>query len=143
MKTCDQYREFILEHLYGLLEPSETAEFNEHLAGCTDCQAELARAQKQRQLLGVAARTQISGFRFSAPVKQPTFERPRGFSGAGFRWAIAAGLLLAAAGVGIPGAYYWHQENRVAKTELRLQEINQSAERVSQEYHTRIARADS
>src|SRR5260370_13423488 len=106
MKTCDQYREFILEHLYGLLEAQETAELSQHLAGCSACQAELARAQKQRKLLGVAARTQISGFRFSPPAQQPAFARARGFSGSGFRWAIAAGLLLAAAGVGSPGAYY-------------------------------------
>jgi hypothetical protein len=143
MKTCDQYREFILEHLYGLLEPSETAELNDHLAGCSACQAELTQAQKQRKLLGVAARTQISGFRFSPPAEQPVFERSRGFSGGGLRWAIAAGVLLAIAGVGIPGAYYWHQENRVAKNELRLQEIDQSAKVVSQEYHARIAKADS
>jgi uncharacterized protein YfaS (alpha-2-macroglobulin family) len=143
MKTCDQYREFILEHLYGLLEPSETAELNEHLAGCSACQAELTQAQKQRKLLGVAARTQISGFRFSPPAKQPVFERSRGFSGGGLRWAIAAGLLLAVAGIGIPGAYYWHQENRVASNELRLQEIDQSAKNVSEEYHARIAKANS
>src|SRR6266478_508125 len=143
MKNCDQYREFILEHLYGLLEASETAELSEHLANCQACHGELARAQKQRQLLGVAARTQISGFRFSPPAKQPAFARARGFSGTGFRWAIAAGLLLAVAGVGIPGAYYLHQENRVAKTELRLKEINQSAERVSKDYHAQIARAET
>src|SRR5436305_1689278 len=111
MKTCDQYREYILEHLYGLLEAPETAELSEHLAGCPACQAELGRAQKQRKLLGVAARTQISGFRFSPPAKRPALERSRAFSGTGFRWAIAAGLLLAVAGVGIPGAYYLHQEN--------------------------------
>ena len=57
MNTCDQCRESILDHLYGLLEAEATADLSRHLASCPACQAELSRAEKQKKLLALAART--------------------------------------------------------------------------------------
>jgi len=144
MNTCDHYREFILDHLYDLLEAHDTAELSRHLQGCAACQAELSRAEKQKKLLTLAARTQISGFQFSRPAQPSISERPRvPMFSPGFRWALAAGILLAIAGVGIPGAYYRHQQDRVAQNENRLEFINKSADRTRQEHEERIARADT
>jgi uncharacterized protein YfaS (alpha-2-macroglobulin family) len=144
MNTCDQFRESILDHLYGLLDAKDEAELSRHLAGCGACQAEMARAERQKKLLGVAARTQITGFQFSHPESDVNPERVRRpiFS-LGVRWAIAAGLLLAVAGVGLPGAYYWQKEERVAKAESRIQEVQKSAEQTRLGYLDRLARAEA
>lgn len=144
MKTCDQYRELILDHLYGLLETSDTSDLSRHIDSCAACRAELSRAEKHKKLLGLAARTQISGFQFSRPVEVAVPARPRVFAfTSALRWAIAAGILLAIVGVGIPGAYYWRQQERVAQADLRFQLINQSAEQTYQGFRDRIARAES
>ena len=54
MKSCEQYREYILDHLYGLLEPPESADLASHLEACEACRTELARAEKQKRLLWYA-----------------------------------------------------------------------------------------
>src|SRR6266852_2651861 len=48
MRNCDQYREFILEHLYGLLEPSERVSKDYH-AQIARAETELQATQKQLQ----------------------------------------------------------------------------------------------
>jgi hypothetical protein len=141
MKSCEQYREFIFDHLYGLLEASDAAEFSRHLESCPSCKADIAQAEKQKRLLGVAARTQVAG-QFTRPVESREPVRTRSFFAApGVRWALAATVLLAVAGVGLPGGYYWHQQDRVARLESRLGEITQAAERTDKEYHDRVAQA--
>src|SRR5438034_3896910 len=144
MKSCEQYREYILDHLYGLLEPPESADLASHLEACEACRTELARAEKQKKLLGVAARTQLAGFEFTRPVESQSPSRLRSYSPApGMRWAMAAAVFLAVAGIGLPGGYYWHQQDRVAHLESRLQGISQAADRTQEEYHDRVAGADA
>src|SRR5262249_44006508 len=139
MKSCDQYREFILDHLYGLRDSSDAAELSKHLESCPSCKADLARAEKQKKLLGVAARTQVGG-QFTRPVETREPVKIRSFSVVSrVSWAIAATVLLAVAGIGVPGAYYWHQQDRVARLESRLGEITQAAERTNKGYHDRVA----
>lgn len=142
MNNCDQYREYILDHLYGLLDSAESAELTGHLAGCEACRTELAHVEKQKKLLGVAARTQVAGFEFIRPMESSSPSRSRSFS-PGLRWAMAAAVLLTVTGIGIPGGYYWHQKDRVAQLESRLQGMTQSAERTQKEYHERVARAEA
>jgi hypothetical protein len=142
MNSCQQYREYILDHLYGLLDSAESAELTSHLAGCDACRTELVLAEKQKKLLGVAARTQVAGFEFTRPLESSSPPRSRSLS-PGLRWAMAAAVLLAVTGIGLPGGYYWHQKDRVVQLESRLQAISQSAERTQKEYHERIARADA
>ena len=143
MKSCEQYREYILDHLYGLLEPPESADLASHLEACEACRTELARAEKQKRLLGVAARTQLAGFEFTRPVESQSPSRLRSYSPApGMRWAMAAAVFLAVAGIGLPGGYYWHQQDRVAQLESRLKGISQAADRTQKEYHERVTRAD-
>jgi uncharacterized protein YfaS (alpha-2-macroglobulin family) len=146
MKTCDQYRELILDHLYGLSDASEQTNLAHHLETCEACRVELARAEKQKRLLGVAARTQVADFQFRRPVEQRiSASQAHGRQSAGFRmpWAMAAAVLVAVAGLGIPGAYYWHQKDRVARLDSQIQAIAQAAERAKQDYHDRVARADA
>jgi hypothetical protein len=145
MKTCDQYRELILDHLYGLSEASEQADLARHLETCQACKTEMARAEKQKRLLGIAARTHLAGFQFKRPAEPiMSIGQARGSQPVGFRlpWAMAAAVLLAVAGLGIPGAYYWHQQDRVARLDSHIRELAQAAERTKNDYHEQVARAD-
>jgi hypothetical protein len=115
----------LLDHLYGLLDPAETAVIEEHLAGCSDCAASLARAANDHSLIARAAKISFPHIQFSAPttdtaplaavhdssttgqapgrtvpsslaVSQPARRRTWA------RWAIAASLLVLASGILIP-----------------------------------------
>src|SRR5260370_1223785 len=56
MYTCDQCRELIWDDLFGLLEAGDSANLRRHVAACDTCQAEMATALAQQQLVAEAAR---------------------------------------------------------------------------------------
>jgi hypothetical protein len=142
MKPCDHFRELFLEHLYGLLDPQDSAALVEHLSQCGDCRAELARAEKHKMLLGKAARTQVGEFRFQKPRETALPASPIPSRGHWLRWAVAASILLVAGGFGIPGALFWRQQGLVERGEAQLQDTYGKADRVQRQYRDRIAVAD-
>src|SRR5438552_648183 len=109
MLTCTDYRDLLLDHVYGLLDGAEAEGLCAHLAGCADCRAALTAAEAQQQLLARAAQvyTQVPLFQAPAdeapatpapaPATLPLPARPRRRVG---RWlagvAAAAAVLLAA-----------------------------------------------
>jgi hypothetical protein len=111
METCEHCQSQLLEYLYDLIEGEERHTLASHLEQCSACQAALVTARAQQRLLAAAAKPQFAGFRFEAPpaeaavrvtipVSTKPVRRPL------IRWAVAAAVLLAAAGLGIPGAHY-------------------------------------
>jgi hypothetical protein len=142
MKPCDHIREMFLEHLYGLLEPRETAELNEHLSECVDCRAELARVERQKILLGKAARTEVGDFRFEKPkdVALPALRITS--RRVWLRWAVAASILLMAGGFGIPGGLYLKQQRLVERGQDQLQGIYTKAGNIQRKHRDQVAQAD-
>lgn len=118
MLPCEPYRERLLDHLYGLLDPAEAADLDAHLAGCPDCAAARTEAARVQGLFARAARSEFPDVVFTAPAEpaspsernhrpQPSPVEPPApvrvtVRSAWARWVIAATLLLAAAGVGGP-----------------------------------------
>src|SRR5260370_42268057 len=102
MRTCDQCRELLWDELYGLLEPVESQALAEHLAGCPDCGAELAKARAEQQLVAAAARLEIIIPSFVAPAgdSQPAMVRfdstrpAQDFRHRSWPWLAAAAAIL-------------------------------------------------
>jgi hypothetical protein len=107
----------MLEYLYDLLDEPERQAMQAHLAGCALCRAELAKATGQQKLLAAAARMEFPGVRFTAPTEQvqaaaPSvvpMVRPAKKARPWRRWAVAAAILLALAGLSAPG--YWMERD--------------------------------
>src|SRR5262245_41066297 len=109
MNSCETYQAQMLEYLYDLLDDGERQALQAHLGSCPACQAALVRAQAQRRLLAAAAKMEFATVHFTPPaaateaaavVPLPTRRR------AWPRWAVAAAVLLALAGLSVPG--YWY-----------------------------------
>jgi hypothetical protein len=56
MAHCEHCRERLFDYLFGLLEGAELETMRAHVAVCTECQAELARANSDSKLMARAAR---------------------------------------------------------------------------------------
>src|SRR5256885_491720 len=100
MKSCDQIRSQLLEHLYDLLEGEDGHALAGHLEQCSHCQAELGRVREQMTLIAEAAKTEFPNVRFIPPMDQTsevlkTSEVLAAQRRWGFRWAVAAAVLLA------------------------------------------------
>ena len=117
MNTCEQYQTLLLEHLYGLLEGAEDQALRDHLGTCPACQVALGAARHEHDLLAAAARQEFPAVRFDPPAElPPRLEQPRTAEEAPLpivlrtspwrRWALAAAILLAIGGLGVPAAYY-------------------------------------
>jgi hypothetical protein len=122
MRSCDDFSELLLDHLYGLLEPDEDAALRAHLSACPKCQAELQVATKQQSLLARAAQTVRELAPFVAPVEKfvpvpaeepspavPISTKARRFWRRPLTWAAAAAAVLIAVAGGI-----WRYQNLVA-----------------------------
>ena len=107
MTPCTECRSQMLDHLYGLLEPAESAAVAGHLRGCPSCAAELER---ERGLLAAAAKSAFPEASFRPPqVVDLTAEPSRQDEPARrpnrngwVRWVVAAGVLVAVCGAGLP-----------------------------------------
>src|SRR5262245_47910797 len=123
MNSCETCQVQLLEYLYDLLDGAERQALEAHLAGCPACQAALAKARSQQHLLAAAAKVQFPTVAFQPPVPAaPTAESVTPAAPASIpfatvarapapkkpvrwgRWAAAAAVLLAVAGLGIPAA---------------------------------------
>jgi uncharacterized membrane protein YgcG len=71
MRTCTEYSELFLDHLYGLLDPDELRQLQEHLAACAQCQAAFATARSEQNLLAWAALRFREVPAFFPPVDEP------------------------------------------------------------------------
>src|SRR4051812_35245405 len=118
MTHCEQCRDRLLDHVYGLLEGSDLHETREHLSHCSACQAALQAVQAEQLLMASAARaiTEIPEFTLPAnepavlPLTTPAADAPGSPVGPGspkrplwrrawVGWTIAAGLLIAVSAV--------------------------------------------
>src|SRR5262245_49437869 len=70
MYTCDHCRERIWDDLFGLLEAGDRVSLRQHLAACGDCQAEIATAISQHQLIAEAAQLDREIPPFTAPLTE-------------------------------------------------------------------------
>src|SRR5437763_458901 len=109
MQSCEAYQAQTLEYLYDLLEDSDRQAFEAHLAVCAPCQAALDRARGHQRLLATAAKLEFPAVRFQPPALPPPVVVPLEHRRRPWRrWAVAAAVLVALAGLGLPAAYYGH-----------------------------------
>jgi hypothetical protein len=119
----------MLEHLYDALEEADQSAFLDHLAGCPACREALEQARAQKSLLARAALLRFPHVSFAPPADEP-------LPGAGtgtvllpsrplpraerswVRWAVAAAVLLAVAGLSVPG-YRAYDEYQAASRAVR------------------------
>jgi A-macroglobulin TED domain/Alpha-2-macroglobulin family len=114
MHTCPECQAQLLEYLYDLLDAPERQAMQAHLAGCALCRAALTKAENHQKLLATAARMEFPNVRFQAPVERiaPSvvpMSRPIKKARPWRRWAAAAAILLALAGLSAPG--YWMERD--------------------------------
>lgn len=103
----------MLEYLYDLPEEEEQRALQEHLQGCPTCPALWREAREQQRLLAAAARLAFPGVRFEPPAEAAVNGRDilalpnKPTSTRWVPWAVAAGLLLAVGGLGVPLLRSW------------------------------------
>src|SRR5579885_2407108 len=131
MDRCEQCQSLALEYLYDLLEGEELNDFLGHVEGCAACRAALEGARGQQQLLAAAARPAFPAVQFQPPPEELPVSlplRPARPRRAWRRWAVAAAVLLAAAGLGVPAAHsgydYAQARAQVAQHQAELAELN-------------------
>jgi hypothetical protein len=152
MLSCGTCRSQMLEYLYDLLEDDERQAWEMHLKGCAACQAELARAKAQQQLLARAAKMEFPNVHFTPPVGKPDETKPgktkpdaietgrtRVLPVLRKRWFAAAGLMLAVALAGAAG-WYVRDYRRSAEMVLRTENRLEQAKKERLEAEQRLAR---
>src|SRR5437588_9998192 len=131
MNRCEFYQAQLLDLLYGLLEPAEADELRRHLEGCDACRSALTNAQRQQQQLASAAKLSFPEVHFEAPREPDVIgggETFSPFSSTGFRWAMAASVLLLLGGLAMSSGLYSWQERQVAAVEHRLNDLKGQAD---------------
>src|SRR5262245_40705024 len=107
MDRCTTCQNQMLEFVYDVVDDDVRVEVTAHLASCVDCQAALAEARSQQQLLAAAARVEFPAVTFAPPVEvaqevavvpfrapQRPQVRPAGAAVSWRRWLAAAAILL-------------------------------------------------
>src|SRR5579859_8164638 len=140
MQSCETCQVRLLEYLYDLLDGADRQALEAHLAACPACQAALAQARSQQHLLAAAAKVQFPAVAFQPPLpaaspagsvtaaapasvpfaavaRAPAPKKPVRWG----RWAAAAAVLLAAAGLGVPAALVGTDVRR-AQADVEAQE---------------------
>jgi hypothetical protein len=130
MKSCDQVRSQLLEHLYGLLEGEDGRALGDHLGQCDSCQAELDHAREQMALIAEAAKQEFPHVHFIPPADAVEIAQPVSPSRVRFRWAVAAAVLLGGASLAVPTALYWRQQAQVTQAENVVQQAKDQLTRV-------------
>src|SRR5438132_2535393 len=130
MTSCDQIRVHLLEHLYNLLEEEDGRALDVHLHQCANCQAELEQAREQMTLIAAAAKEEFPSVQFVPPTEKTsevlkTSELSRAQRRWGIRWAVAAAVFFAVAGVGIPASIYWRQQTQVTQADNTLRQAKE------------------
>ena len=104
MSPCNHYRDLLLDDLYGLLDASEVAAVEAHLAGCPACTSARIQAARDVGLIARAAKTEFPEVRFTPPVEvAPALGRsPHPLRPAWVQWAVAASVLALVPGTLTP-----------------------------------------
>ncbi len=115
MHECHDYQVRMLEYLYGLLDDAEAGGLLAHVAGCEGCRAAHEEARRQQGLLAKAALVSFPEVRFEPPADEPiSLPLPAPSSPLRrIRWAAAAAVLLAAAGLATVAARFSQDHARV------------------------------
>src|SRR5262245_28854456 len=100
MQACSDYRNLLLDQLYGLLDDADADALRGHLASCPECRAAQLAATAQQQLFARAAQVYATVPEFQAPsasvepppapVPEPTLPLPARPRRALRYWAAAA-----------------------------------------------------
>jgi hypothetical protein len=99
--VCNDCQSRMLDCVYGLLDGPDAEAVRAHAADCQACSTALAEADRLQGLFGRAARLSFDAVRFEAPRAEAV--RPAtGSSKTWLPWVIAAGILLAVGGLGVP-----------------------------------------
>ncbi len=137
--NCQHCQNLLLDHLYGLLDTSEGAAVDAHLADCPACTSQRAAMVRWQGLIATAAKSAFPHIRFEPPaVPQPSLPAtpPVGtpallpLAGRGWRswsqrvaaaipWAVAAAVLLAIPGTVLPVVSLFRQFHQ-AKYEVEV-----------------------
>jgi hypothetical protein len=94
----------MLDDLYGLLEPDESAGLAAHVATCPACATVYEKAKADQHTLQTASTLSFPALTFTPPADAPVVPseyagpREKSVRSAWLGWAVAAGLLLAASG---------------------------------------------
>ncbi|OAI41885.1 hypothetical protein AYO40_02235, partial [Planctomycetaceae bacterium SCGC AG-212-D15] len=138
MSRCEHFQALMLEQVYGLLEPEDGRELTQHLEGCEACRQALARAGQEQGVLATAAKREFPQVRFTEPASEPAaavLPMTRGGGSPGwFRWAVAAAILLAIVGFGIPAGLSSQQRDRVGQAEARLEQTRDAGRKLDADY---------
>src|SRR5262245_57489092 len=128
MHPCETCRPQLLNYLYELLEDDERRAIEAHLETCADCQAALADARRQKEVLRTATRTSFPDVRFVPPALRLSSSmqakpqpRRRAWEQRWRRWAVAACIALLACGGVAFGVYGWQSHRAsIDDAETRL-----------------------
>src|SRR5262245_23139274 len=131
MTPCESYQANLLDRLYGLLGAQEAEALRRHLENCAACRSALASAEKQQAQLAAASKLAFPEVHFEAPDEGNVIGGGfLPFSSTGFRWAVAAGLLLVLGGLLGSGRLYSWRQQEVASAEKRLDELKLAAQKL-------------
>ena len=146
MLPCDRYQDRLLDHLYGLIEPTEADALEAHLAGCPGCAIARDQAARWGGLIARAARAEFPHVRFVPPqeaaVPAGAATEPPAPRGTVLRtwlqWSVAVGLLLGVFGLGGGTARdlagYLHFKLRVDNQYAALRKADEEKKRLNAEY---------
>ena len=172
MSACETCRDALLDHIYGLLSPAEASDLEAHLSACPACAAARVKAAQAQGLIARAALPAKAGMTFAPPAAPAVLSKPAATAapsrngspaapvepgrgtvrGTWVRWAVAAGVLLAVAGLGGPAArdlagfaYYKPPVDRdldaVARAERHRDDLREKFARARVDAELRLATA--
>jgi anti-sigma factor RsiW len=105
MPPCTLCRSQLLDHLYGLLDPADSAAVEAHLESCPAC---AAFAKKSSGLIATAAKSAFPDVAFRQPKAGDKAAAAKPAAPARWAWvpvALAASVLLVAAGWAVTAAF--------------------------------------
>lgn len=146
MSDRERYRALMLEHLYGLLDADEARDLEAYLATPEGAQVG-AEARRQQQHLAAAARLSFPEVQFVIPPAEVPV-RPAGsrvtVRSVGFRWAVAASLLVVLGGLGGPATYqmvgWFAQSSETDALRVALKDRQNDLQRLEAEQRDRRER---
>ena len=143
----------MLDELYGLLEPAESTALAAHVASCPSCTALMVQAKADQALIQNASTSSFPALKFTPPADLPTvvpseYAEPRVKTTrqAWIGWAVAAGIMLVAAGTLGPTvrhtASYLANSQQLASARKTLRESESHYNAAKSDYDATVAAAE-